>query len=144
MLIAPMKQDLGLYSGHNHVIETSSSLQCRNPIHSNIVKQLLQPPPSCGVFLNKSNQRPDKCKQTKHVYSYEGEWKISSSEIKDFGVQSEYCTTYDFFNLAIHSISLNKNFTSRELEVLTRRQVLKVASLNMSGRQLLNASQALF
>ena len=26
---------------------------------------------------------------------------------------------------------------------LTRRQLLKVASLNMSGRQLLNASQAL-
>lgn len=47
------------------------------------------------------------------------------------------------FDLAIN-YSSNQICISRELEVLTRRQLLKVASLNMSGKQLLNASQALF
>lgn len=137
MLIAPMKQDLGLYSGHNHVIETSSSLQCRNPIPSNIVKQLLQPPPSCGVFLNKSNQ--DQIMSNKQSM-----YILMRANGKSLALKLKFLVYR--VNILQPMISLIQQFTriSRELEVLTRRQVLKVASLNMSGRQLLNASQALF
>lgn len=54
----------------------------------------------------------------------------------------KYNSAYLLENIVSHQKPTNTNVVHLE-KALTRRQLLKVASLNMSGRQLLKASQAL-